>query len=149
MSVRLINEGEVEEHLLGLIHFSVYQSGDGLTRVLLNTLNSFNVTPETATQELIGQSYDGERTVSSEFRGVQRQMQNHFPYALYIHCVAHRMALCAAESTNRVPKVAKLFKTVDKLVKYFRLNPNRASQLGHSLPKMETHGGFRETLKYQ
>ena len=135
VSVRLTNDGEVQEHLLGLVDCSVDQSADGLTEVLLNTLRRFNVTPETAAEKLIGQSYDGAPAMSGEFRGVQRQVQYQFPYALYNHCVAHRMALCAAQSANKVPKVAIFFKTVDKLVRHFRSNPKRTEQLGRSLPK--------------
>ena len=68
VSVRLTNDGEVQEHLLGLVDCSVDQSADGLTEVLLNTLRRFNVTPETAAEKLIGQSYDGALAMSGEFR---------------------------------------------------------------------------------
>ena len=58
ISVRLINKGEIEEHLLGLIDSSNDQSADGLTKLLLQILSSYKVTPEKMEKKLIGQSYD-------------------------------------------------------------------------------------------
>ena len=46
-TVRLINDGEVEEHLLGLVNSSSDQSASALTEILLNTLKDYDMTPET------------------------------------------------------------------------------------------------------
>ena len=110
VSVRLLHNGNVEEHLLGMVDASEDASVDGLTRILAETLKSYNITPENAKEKLIGQSYDGAPTMGGEFRGVQKQMQQMFPFAYYNHCVAHRMALCASQSANKVPKVSEFFR---------------------------------------
>ena len=135
VSVRLVYNGEVEEHLLGMVDSSADTSADGLTVVLLNMLKKFNITPETAREKLIGQSYDGAPTMSGEFNGVQKQIQEQFPFAYYNHCVAHRMALCASQSANKIPKVAEFFGTLDKLISFFRSSPKRTAHLGRNLPK--------------
>ena len=135
VSVRLISNGEVEEHLLGLIDASEDQSADGLTEIMLKTLQKYRLVPETSGEKLIGQSYDGAATMSGELNGVQRQVQRHFPSAYYNHCVAHRMALCASRSASKVPKVAKFFGTTDKLISFFRSSPKRTRHLGFNLPK--------------
>ena len=135
VSVRLVYKGEVEEHMLALIDSSEDQTADGLTRVLLNTLSEYGITPDSSKNKLIGQSYDGAPTMSGELRGVQKQVQNVFPFAYYNHCIAHRLALCASQSSSKVPKIAKFFSTVDKLIDFFRSSPKRTSHLGRNLPK--------------
>ena len=135
VSVRLINDGEVEEHMLGLMDASDDQSADGLTDILLQTLKKYKVEPETSGERLVGQSYDGAATMSGELNGVQRQIQGNFPAAYYNHCVAHRMSLCASRSASKIPQVAKFFGTTDKLISFFRSSPKRTRHLGLNLPK--------------
>ncbi len=93
ISVRLVHEGEVEEHLLGLVNASGDQSADGLTKILLEMLANYGLTPETGKDKLIGQSFDGAPTMSGRLNGVQSQINAKFPAAYYNHCVAHRMSL--------------------------------------------------------
>ena len=135
ISVRLVHDGEVEEHLLGMVDSSKDQSANGLTKVLLDTLKKFKITPESGKQKLIGQSYDGAPAMSGELSGVQKQIQDHFPAAYYNHCVAHRMSLCASQSANKVPQISRFFDILDKLISFFRSSPKRTTQLGRALPK--------------
>ena len=135
VSVRLIHDGNVEEHLLGLTHASDDQSADGLTKIMIKILGSYNVTPETGKRKLIGQSYDGAATMSGELNGVQKRMRDYFPLAYYNHCVAHRMSLCASQSSMKIPEVAKFFGILDKLITFFRSSPKRTRYLGYNLPK--------------
>ena len=69
--------------MLGLIDASEDQSADGLTEIMLKTLQKYRLVPETSGEKLIGQSYDGAATMSGELNGVQRQVQRHFPSAYY------------------------------------------------------------------
>ena len=135
VSVRLVYQGEIEEHLLALVDSSEDQSADGLTTVMLETLQDFDVKPESCSQKLIGQSYDGASTMSGELNGVQTQMREHFPAAYYTHCVAHRMALCAKTSANKIARVTEFFKSTDKIITFFRSSPKRTRNLGQNLPK--------------
>ena len=135
VSVRLIHQGEVEEHLLGLIDVSDDQSADGLTTALLNTLAKYKIVPDAFCDKVVGQSYDGAATMSGELNGVQAQMQRRFPVAYYNHCVAHRMSLSASQSATKIPKVAKFFATIDRMINFFRSSPKRSRHLGHSLPR--------------
>lgn len=81
VSVRTVHNGEVQEHLLGLIDASDDQSADGLTKILLETLHKHHITSEISKQKLVGQSYDGAPTMSGELNGVQAQTQHKFPFA--------------------------------------------------------------------
>ena len=113
VSVRLVYKGEVEEHMLALIDSSKDQTADGLTRVLLNTLSEYGITSVSSKNKPIG----------------QKQAQNVFPFAFYNHCIAHRLALCASQASSKVPKIAKFFRTVDKLIDFIKSSPKRTSHL--------------------
>ena len=135
VSVRLINNGEIEEHLLGMINSSDDQSADALTNILMDTLKKYKITPEKSKEKLIGQSYDGAPSMSGELSGVQKQIQDQFPAAYYNHCVAHRMSLCASQTAKKIPRVAAFFDIVDKVIRFFRSSPKRSHLLGRSIPK--------------
>ena len=135
VSVRLVHNGDVEEHLLRMVDSSGDQSAEALTKILIETLKSYKVTPESSGEKLIGQSYDGAPSMSGELSGVQKQVQEAFPFAYYNHCVAHRLSLCASQTAKKIPRIAKLFDVVDKLITFFRSSPKRTHRLGHSMPK--------------
>eukprot|EP00795_Rhopilema_esculentum_P016293 gene16293-biopygen5543 len=135
VSVRLVHNGEVEEHMLGMIDASNDQSADALAKIMMSTLEKYNLEPATSKYKLIGQSYDGAPTMSGQLNGVQKQIQQHYPAAYYNHCVAHRLSLCAAQSAMKIAKVAKFFGTADKLVGFFRSSPKRTRLVGLNLPK--------------
>ena len=54
VSVRLINNDEIEEHLLGMIDSSDDQSADALTNILMDTLKKYKITPEKGKEKLYG-----------------------------------------------------------------------------------------------
>lgn len=135
ISVRLIHDGRIEEHLLGLIDSSDDQSADGLAKILLETLEGYKITPGTSKTKLIRQSYDGAPTMSGALNGVQKLVSDHYPFAHYNHCATHRMSLCASQSANRIPEVAKFFGTLDRLITFFRSSPKRTLSLGYNLLK--------------
>ena len=78
------------------------QSAEGLTTSMLDTVARFDVKPETCTQKLSGQSYDGASTMSDELNRVQKGIRDHFPDPHYTHYVEHRLTLCAKQSANRM-----------------------------------------------
>eukprot|EP00794_Sanderia_malayensis_P004252 gene4252-4818_t len=123
ISIRLIYDGNIEEHLLGLVDSSSDQSAEGLTKVLLDTLVSYKIVPSTCKEKLIGQSYDGAPTMSGQLNGVQKRILDSFPFAYYNHCVAHRMSLCASHASKKIREVARFFGIVDQVVSFFRSSP--------------------------
>eukprot|EP00795_Rhopilema_esculentum_P009914 gene9914-biopygen12623 len=133
--VRLVHNGEVEEHMLGMIDASNDQSADALAKIMMSTLEKKNLAPATSKYKLIGQSYDGAPTMSGQLNGDQKQTQHHYTAAYYNQCVAHRLSLCAAQSAMKITKVAKFFGTADKFVGFFRSSQKRTRLVGLNLPK--------------
>ena len=121
VSVCLIHEGKVEEHLLSLVDAPDDHLAENLSKIILDTLESFDVKPETSSHKLSGQSYDGASTMSSKLNGVQKRIRDHFPYAYYTHCVAHRMALCAKQSANKSQSVSTFFDTAEKIINFLEV----------------------------
>ena len=78
VSIRIVYNGLVEEHLLGLIDASKDQSADGLTKILIEMLEKHNIVSETAKERLIGQSYDGAPSMSGQLNGVQSKYRQYF-----------------------------------------------------------------------
>eukprot|EP00112_Aurelia_sp_Birch-Aquarium-sp1_P016925 Seg3879.5 transcript_id=Seg3879.5/GoldUCD/mRNA.D3Y31 product="hypothetical protein" protein_id=Seg3879.5/GoldUCD/D3Y31 len=101
VSVRLVYNGEVEEHMLGMIDASDDQSADALTEIMLSTLEKYKIKSATSGNKLIGQSYDGAPTMSGELNGVQKQIQQHYPAAYYNNCVAHRVSRWLSRDTAK------------------------------------------------
>ena len=134
ISVRLIHDGKIEEHLLGVIDPSNDQSADGLAKILLETLEGYKITPVTSKTKLIGQSHDGAPTMSGPLNGVQKLISDHYSFAYYNHCATHRMSLCASQSANRIPEFNKFFGTLDRLITFFWSSPKRTRSLGYNLP---------------
>eukprot|EP00794_Sanderia_malayensis_P010415 gene10415-11503_t len=135
VSVGLINDVAKEEHLLGLIDASGDTSADSLKAILLETLESYDLKPATSKDKVVGQSYDGAPFMSGELKGVQKQIQDHFPAAYYNHCVAHRMSLSASQTSMSIPRVANFIGTADKLVSLFRSSPKCSKNFGANLRK--------------
>ena len=109
VSVRLVYNGEVEEHMLGMIDASNDQSADALAKIMMLALEKYNLEPATSKDRLIGQSYDGAPAMSGQLNGVLKQIQQHYPAAYYNHCVAHRLSLCAAQSAMKSQKLPSFF----------------------------------------
>lgn len=43
--------------------------------------------------QIVAQSYDGANVMAVKFNGIQAKIKNTFPYAIFTHCMAHRMNL--------------------------------------------------------
>ena len=109
---------------------------------MLQILEDYNITSESFSEKVIGQSYDGAATMSGVLNGVQAQITEHFPAVYYNHCMAHRMALCAKTSANQFMMVSKFSRHTDKLITFFRISMKRTRNIGHQLPNQETRDGF-------
>ncbi|XP_065068262.1 uncharacterized protein LOC135693660 [Rhopilema esculentum] len=133
VSVRLVYDGEVEDHMLGVVDCSDDQSAENLTSILLSTLEKYKVMPATCKEKVTGQSYDGAAVMSGSLNGVQKKCKNIIHLLFTI--IAWLMSLCAAQSAMKIPKIAKFFGIVDKLITFFRNSPKRTTSLGHNLPK--------------
>ena len=59
--------------------------------------------------KLIGQTYDGASVMSGHLNGVQAQIQEEYPFAHFVHCVAHRLNLVLCQSASSISPVKICF----------------------------------------
>ena len=57
---------------------------------------------------LVAQSYDGANVMSGTVSDVQTRIQDKYPEAIYIHCLAHKLNLVLCSTCDHI-KVFKFF----------------------------------------
>ncbi|KAL4085349.1 hypothetical protein QTP88_027208 [Uroleucon formosanum] len=76
-----------------------------------NNMDTFNV---------VAQSYDGTNVMSGKFNGVKDRIKNKFPYAIYTHCMAHRINLVVIDMCKYYVKETRaVFNTIEGLYVHF------------------------------
>ena len=71
-----------------------------------------------------GQSYDGASCMSSDKVGVQAQIKNLSPLAIYIHCHSHVVNLSIANAC-KVPAIRNMIDVVNAVYLFFQHSPKR------------------------
>ena len=89
---------DVCEHFLTFIDVSSSQKVIDIVAAILIILEQSNMKDI----KVIAQSYDGASVISGQLGGVQTLMKEHYPYAIYIHCVAHRLNLIVVDTCKNI-----------------------------------------------
>ena len=87
--IRYVNGLDVVERFLGFVDTSEKQDAESLYCYIMEYLKFCKLDKI----KIIAQSYDGANVMSGKFNGIQAKIKNSFPYAIYTHCMAHRMNL--------------------------------------------------------
>jgi len=135
VSVRLVHNGSVFEHLIDLVNVSADRSANNLACVICESLESVGVTKNTS---VIGQSYDGASNMMGKHNSVQTKIKEIWPSANFVHCYAHKWALVAQSVSKNIPLVSIFFGFLQNLTTFFRASPKRASMLSSPLPLAST-----------
>ena len=69
--------------------------------------------------------FDGCATMSGTHKGLQRRMTNASPYAVYINCRNHRLALCLKHLTKTYPLLCEVDNTLLSLFNLFEYSPKK------------------------
>ena len=80
---------------------------------------------------LVGQGYDGEATMSYSKNGVQAKIRNHYKNATYVNCRSHVFALSLAAGCKQVTEIQNLFYNVGKLRWVLSRSARRKAILEH------------------
>jgi hypothetical protein len=65
---------------------------------------------------LRGQGYDGASNMRGEFNGLQRKILDENPYALYVHCYAHRLQLVVVSVVSSCSSINDFFEYLSLIV---------------------------------
>ena len=70
-----------------------------------------------------GLGFNGASNMAGKTNGAAAVIQRRYLKALYVHCAAHRLNLCIAQ-TNSLTGVISLFDTVTSIANFFNYFPN-------------------------
>ncbi|XP_029347858.1 zinc finger MYM-type protein 1-like [Acyrthosiphon pisum] len=112
--VRYTKNLKVYERFLGFIDVSENQNADALATAMISffEINKINV-------PIVAQAYDGANVMSGKFNGVQQKIKSKYPYAVYTHCMAHRINLIVLDMCKLVKDTRIVFNCLETLYVYF------------------------------
>ncbi|KAK2418993.1 zinc finger MYM-type protein [Trifolium repens] len=109
---RFVNDkGEVVERFLALQYVK-----DTTSKALKDALFSILDRHMLSISRLRGQGYDGASNMRGEFNGLQRKILDENPYALYVHCYAHRLQLVVVSVTSSCSSIHDFFEYISLIV---------------------------------
>lgn len=86
--VRYTKDLIIYERFIGFINVSQKQDANALSTEIINFLKQNKINAS-----VVAQAYDGANVMAGKFNGVQQKIKNEYPYAIYTHCMAHRINL--------------------------------------------------------
>ena len=73
--------------------------------------------------------FDGAAPFSGKHTGMQARLKQHAPYAVYVHCHAHRLQLACIQAANATKGIYHVYTTLKTLWQYFHYSPKSAESL--------------------
>lgn len=98
LCVRYTNNFEVVERFLTFIDVSEKQDASSLCSFIFNYLDTISLFDI----PIVAQSYDGANVMSGKFGGVQQKVKLKHPFAIYTHCMAHRVNLVVLDMCKMI-----------------------------------------------
>lgn len=133
VSVRMVVEGKVSEHLIDIVDVSEGRSAETLaTKIKGSLANCVGVEEEFL---VIGQSYDGAANMAGKHNSVQRRLLDVWKSAHFSHCYAHKLALVMRQACESVRETSIFFGFIQNLCSFFKSSTKRSYLLDPSLPK--------------
>ena len=105
-----INTASVYERFLTCVPAECL-TAQGLSSYILETLRKYELEPKC----IVSQGYDEASVMSGCLTGVQTQIKEVAPHALYIHCNAHCLNLCLVDSAKAVCGASEFFGLLETL----------------------------------
>lgn len=103
--LRYFHKGSVYESFIGFVQVADL-SAHGLSAELISQMQKLGLDYRT---KLIGQGYDGASVMGVKNAGVATLLLKEAPFALYVHCHAHRLNLALVDCVKAVPQAAEFF----------------------------------------
>lgn len=134
---RYVNEkGMICERFLGFFDISLDRDAEAITTVVMRAIGDYS--PAT---KLICQTYDGASCMSGQRGGVQALVKSKCPYALFIHCYAHKLNLVLAQGTSNIQEAKLFFANLDCFHNFFSRSCKRTALLTEVDNSIRVPGG--------
>ena len=114
------DNGTVSDHFMGLIEMGRTRAED-----FMRAIQTFFVAKGVDIRNVRFMGFDGCAAVSGTYKGLQRRMTNASPYAVYVNCRNHRLALCLKHLTKTYPLFCDVDNTLMSLYNLFECSPQK------------------------
>lgn len=98
LCVWYVKDMEVNKQFICFMDVSSGRGVSHLPSTILTAVQKYNIHKI----PLVAQSYDGANIMSRSITGVQQKIREHYPKALYIHCLAHKLNLVVCNTCNSI-----------------------------------------------
>ena len=82
-------------------------------------------------QQMVGQSYDGAATMSGKKTGVAKRFIDQVPYAVFIHCYAHKLNLALQDATAKLKSVSDVLLIIQNVSVFVERSAKRHALFEH------------------
>ena len=95
---------------------------DGTAETVEKNLTAYLESKDMPLSRMVGFGSDGASVMTGRHNGVAARLKRLQPILTSVHCIAHRLALAAAQSGDSVPYIANTFKPTLRQLFYFYEN---------------------------
>lgn len=112
--IRYLVGQEIKERVLAMEDVSLSRSALSLADVIFKKLGDLGLSAL-----MVGQAYDGASVMSGIRNGLQAIVKNRNPYAIYVHCLAHKVNLVLVAACKDNDLSCNFFNIMQCLYQYF------------------------------
>jgi len=134
--LRYVKGLEPTERFLGFLNCSKSRDAESLSQMIQDFLIKCGL----ENIPMIAQSYDGASVMSGKNAGLQAKMKMIHPYAVYIHCLAHKVNLVVVHSCSNIQSAKVFFNTLESLHIHYS-QPGNHANLAEIQKKLGIKGG--------
>ncbi len=113
--IRYAVDLDVRERFVMFVDCSDCRDANGITSLLMKTADKAGL----GNVPIVAQAYDGASVMSGNDTGVQKQIRDIHPTAIYIHCMAHKLNLVIVASCMTTRHVEIFFSNLQSLYVFF------------------------------
>ena len=134
---------QIHEKLVYFILCSDGVSGQALTDLIVLKLRHLGLDPES---KLRGQAYDCAGNMVGRLQGCSTLIQQQFPKALYMHCIAHCLNLCIV-SPSKIVDVKSMWAALVVVNIFYKYSSKRSQSHADEIEEMSSHDEGQDFAK--
>ncbi|XP_033744317.1 E3 SUMO-protein ligase KIAA1586-like [Pecten maximus] len=116
----------VKTHFLGFV-----QLEKGTAEAIMEAIQGFLIAKDIDIANIRFMGFDGCNTMSGIQKDLQRRIRHVSPFAVYINCRNHRLALCLVHLIKQFPLLQDVDSTLLSLWKMFEFSPQKTAVFKH------------------